>query len=256
MTQPEHRAFDGDRNPIRPGDGVVPVLLEQEPGKLAVVGTGFYIARYVLFMTAGHVLEALSELDEQKIRPSYVLHHGDGNTCHMRRILTGSLYRMADLAIGQADNYMAKIPDAPLMNRRPILTTTVPDPGTPLVTFAYLENEILDFSDDDTVRVVKSDFFDGEFIRHVRESAHPLMPYSHFETSIRIRSGASGGPVFNSDGRIIGVNCRAAGISVRRMRKRGIYPMSCRSPRRSRCTLRPSSFPIRAGRQVAYLPSA
>jgi hypothetical protein len=34
------------------------------------------------------------------------------------------------------------------------------------------------------------------------------MRFPHFETSIKIKSGASGGPVFDSDGRVVGVNCR------------------------------------------------
>jgi len=35
----------------------------------------------------------------------------------------------------------------------------------------------------------------------------PSIKFPHYETTIKIKSGASGGPVFHN-GKVIGVNCR------------------------------------------------
>jgi len=84
----------------------------------------------------------------------------------------------------------------------------VPQPGEKLVTFAYPENGVLDFTTVPKIVTIRADYYDGKFLRYVTESEHPFVRYLHFETSIRVRSGASGGPVFNSRGKVVGVNCR------------------------------------------------
>jgi hypothetical protein len=84
----------------------------------------------------------------------------------------------------------------------------VPQPGEKLATFAYPENGVLDFTTVPKIVTIRADYYDGKFLRYVTESEHPFVRYPHFETSIRVRSGASGGPVFNSRGKVVGVNCR------------------------------------------------
>ena len=53
------QARDGTGRTIHPGDGVVPIMKELTGRKLAVEGTGFYVSRYGLFITARHVLDTL-----------------------------------------------------------------------------------------------------------------------------------------------------------------------------------------------------
>ena len=91
---------------------------------------------------------------------------------------------------------------------RVILTTDVPSLDDAVITYAYPENKMLDFTNADADRVIAGDYFQGMFLRLLHESERPFMPYSHFETTIRLRGGASGGPVFDSTGRVIGINCR------------------------------------------------
>jgi hypothetical protein len=182
-------------------------MKELVPGRLSIIGTGFYISRYGLFMTAAHVLKDVIDKDANAIRPSFVCHSPNQSEIHLRRIVCSSIYLRADLAIGQADNYSAKYPSSPLQNMRARLSSRVPDPGSLVTTYAYPENEILDFRDPTNVPIVRSDYFDGQFLNEVNVSEHPELPYRHYETSILIKSGASGGPVF-CNGFVIGVNCR------------------------------------------------
>lgn len=199
------RTTDGDGKPINPADGVIPIMKEIDKGKLSIIGTGFYLTRYGLFLTSEHVLSDL--VCDNKVLTGYVCHRDSDNELHFRRILAVNLYKKADLAIGQADNFMEKFPNGPLMNMRGMLSTEIPNQNEKLITYAYPENKIMDFTQSDNIPVVSSDYYEGVFLRHVTKSEHPFMEYPHFETSIHIKSGDSGGPVFYR-GRIIGVNCR------------------------------------------------
>lgn len=201
------RAINLDGKPIDPADGVIPIMKEIDAGKLAIIGTGFYITRYGLFLTSEHVLSDLVHESKQKILTSYICHRVGDTEVHLRRVVSINLFKEADLAIGQADNFQKEFPNNPLMNMRGVLSTEIPEKGEKLITFAYPENKILDFTQHGNTPVISSDYYEGEFLRHVINSEHPYIPYPHFETSIKIRSGASGGPVFYR-GRIIGVNCR------------------------------------------------
>jgi len=203
-----HHARTADGEPIQPGTGVVPILKELEPGRLGVIGTGFYITRYGLFLSAGHVLGALVDWNTHKVGVAYVCHLAGEAAVHLRRVLRVSLLRPADLAIGHADNYVGRLPEDPLCNLRARLTTETPLPGTQLVTYAYPENEVLDFTQPGAAPTIAADYFEGTFLRYVEQSENPFFPYPYFETTIEIRGGASGGPVFDERGIVIGVNCR------------------------------------------------
>jgi hypothetical protein len=198
----------GDGEIIHPGDGVVPVLKEVGWKRLSVVGTGFYVTRYGLFITAGHVLEELKSSDGTTMVSSFVCHLHENDKILLRPILKGHSLNDVDIGIAQADNYMGTYPENPLMNLRGRLSTQFPREGEPLTTYAYPENEVLNFSRDDHIREIFGDYFQGGYMRFVQESQHPFLRFSYFETSLELRSGTSGGPVFDSRGRIVGINCR------------------------------------------------
>ena len=202
----ESCAQDGDGKPIHPAEGSFPILHRLGPSRLAIVGTGFWISRYGLFLTARHVVDELIEKDGELTR-AYAFHWTQEGKIHLRVIRSVTRLHAADLAIGQADNYVDKFPNAPLPNRRTKLTTSVPPIGSKVVTFAYPENEVLEFSRDEPP-VIRGDRFEGVLLRNVTKSDHPFIPYPYLETSIEVRSGASGGPVFDDRGRVVGVNCR------------------------------------------------
>jgi len=206
MSRPA--ALRGDGQPIEPGDGVVPILQEVGFKRLKVVGTGFYITRYGLVATAKHVIEELRAADELKLLPGFVLHLGPDNTIFLRPIRRAHLLMAADVCVVQADNFLERHPIAALMNLRPRLSARLPAAGEPLVTYAYPENAILDFNLDGQIPEIHGDYFQGGFLRFVRQPEHPFLRFPYFESTVELRSGASGGPVFDAAGRIVAINCR------------------------------------------------
>ena len=207
MSAP-YQAQTGEGQSLDPRAGSIPILKEVSPGRLAVIGTGAYITRYGFFITAKHVLEELVDASGAALAASYVMHFPDERQIHLRQIIRAFLLRAADVAIGYADNYETKYPNAPLMNLRYSLTLDVPRAGSRLVTYVYPENRVLNFDPNGEPPTLSSDFYEGDFLRHVEDSDNPWLPYPHFETSIAIRSGASGGPVFDERGRIVGIASR------------------------------------------------
>lgn len=204
----KHIARRGDGLIIHPGDGIVPILKEVGEKNLRVIGTGFFITRYGLFLSAKHVLEEIADYKNKKIFPSFICQLVGKDFICLRPIRQITLHNFVDLGVGQADNFIEKFPNNPIMNLRGVLTTDVPSSGDRLITYAYPENSTLDFKDSCQIPIIKGDYFSGNFLKKVDKNHHPLIPYSHYETTIDIKSGASGGPVFDVYGRIIGVNCR------------------------------------------------
>lgn len=201
-------AIRGDGKIMDPADCIVPILREVGYKLLKVVGTGFYITRYGLVATAKHVVEDLQAGKSLTLSPSLVLHLGPDKGVFFRPIRKAHLLRAADIAVVQADNFLESNPSAPLMNLRPILSAALPPAGEPLVTYAYPENVILDFNLSNHIPEIRGDYFQGGFLRFVSQPEHPLLRFPYFESTVELRSGASGGPVFDSSGRIIAVNCR------------------------------------------------
>ena len=191
-----------------PGEAVTPILLQLEPGLYKIIGTGFYITRYGLFLTAKHVVEDLTQADGT-LRNCLTWHLPNDSEINMRQIKRASIDRNAplhapDIAVCQADNFSFT-----LMNER-IGIVVSPPVGSIVGTYAYPENELLDFRDKSLPKIIRSDSFEGVVIEHVKTG--PFLRYPHIRTSIDIRSGASGGPAFVAAGHAFAVNCRGGDL--------------------------------------------
>lgn len=205
MASPKFQLGNG--NPLEPRVGIVPILHETGHKTFRVVGTGFYITRYGLVATARHVVEELLAVGGTTLSTAYVLHHAEqGNKVCLRQIRRAFALNTGDVAVVQADNYLEEHPTSPLKNRCGFISIAPLSPGEPLTTYGYPENATLDFNLG-TPQLIKGDYFQGYFSRLAGEAEHPFLRFPHFESTVEIRSGASGGPVFNSRGSIVAINC-------------------------------------------------
>jgi Trypsin-like peptidase domain len=174
---------------------IFPIWIEEVDAPPTLIGTGFFVTRFGHFLTAKHVL---MEIHERK-RPGFMFHMLDDNqNALFRYIDTFSPHQTSDVALGAL-----KHPPGYVLNSVPRLTLECPTIGEQIVTVAY---------DKDTRQtpgeyLIGPKYMSGEF-----EEVHPdrrdsMLSFPCYRTSISIPGGASGGPVFDSCGRIFGINC-------------------------------------------------
>jgi len=215
-------AQNGDGLAIDPRAAIIPIMQQLAPGRLKIIGTGFYVTRYGLFATAGHVFSELAERDRRALGIAVVCHSLSSESVCLRQIRTAFINEEADVAIGYADNFMEKIPERPLLSMRGHMSAHLPKAGSRLVTYAYPQNEVLDFTIANSQPRIVSDYYEGEVLAAVdaaeaarRRYAGEYVPLEvpFLESSIHLKGGASGSPVFDR-GRIVGVATKSWELSA------------------------------------------
>lgn len=188
-------------------EGIIPIL-KISNGQLKLIGTGFFISLYGHFVTAKHVLmDALDESRRQK-NPVHILQFPPEGFLP-RDVIRFSFNENYDVAIGEIEPHVHSATNQPVLNRVPILTAEVPEIGSNVVTCAYPET-VIDTSS--SGMIFKAFYYDGTLEEHhlvARDSV--MLPFPCYRTSIPLLGGASGGPVFDSKGRVFGVNCSGFG---------------------------------------------
>jgi hypothetical protein len=204
--------MSSDGKPVDPQIAVTPIFVQLEPTLLRIVGTGFFVSRYGLLLTAKHVVDEVAEHDAMS-RPALTWLWKVDGTLRFRPIWRVSFFDAAprdaaDIAICQS---VDRVKDGTAKmfepNERIALVTRLPDVGAHIGTYAYPDNHQVDFSGYEKTGRVFADVFEGQYLA-LRGPSERFLRYPHLETSIDIRHGASGGPVFGSCGHAIAVNCR------------------------------------------------
>jgi hypothetical protein len=201
-----------DGSPGDPQCGVTPLMVQLEKGVYRVIGTGFYVTRYGLLLTAKHVVEEVADADSDG-RATLAWNWTTSGELFMKPILTCSFFNEAprnasDIAVCQAvdsarnGNIVVKT-----ITERVGLLPAIPEPNSLIGTYAYPGNAYLDFRDKTKPVSMFADVFEGRMLA-VLGPHERFLRYEHFETSIDVRAGASGGPVFHPSGHACAVNCR------------------------------------------------
>ena len=197
----------GDGRALPPGAGVVPILKQLGAHKFKVVGTGFFLTRYGVFATAKHVLDDLADYESGTLHPGFILQDEPEGDLIIRRIVGISVSNTADVGLGQADNGVGRSGRLGPANLRGAISLTRPAINEALVSYGYPENAVLDFELKDPP-ILRGDYIHGKFLSQVAAGSNPFIRHAHYETSLEVRSGASGCPVFNKTGRIVAIACR------------------------------------------------
>lgn len=193
-----------DGPPPDPREVIVPLIRRTEGRRYEVTGTGFFITVYGLVATACHVL------DEFVTGGGFALQaaRGDTSVAYHRRLRAVTRNQQFDVGVAQVDNAMDDAPDRWLRNRVPILSTDILEAGSSLSTFVYPESQF--DLDGDPVPMLQTVSLQGVVKRIAMGDGpddNPRIRYPHYETNMLIPSGASGGPVFDERGRVVGINC-------------------------------------------------
>lgn len=192
-------AVNKDGTICSPDESTFPILKQLENDCWQLIGTGFFITKNGIFLTAKHVLQDVLNANKQT-HPIVAFLFPSQGIYQIRPILKGFLNVEGDVAAGIIQN---KDPSGKLLyNPFYGLSCKEMRAGDKIVTCAYPETKHSGF--DITFRIK---FYNGEIQEYLSQGRDNVMlPNPCYHTSINILGGASGGPVFNSDGHVIGIN--------------------------------------------------
>lgn len=216
----EVRPTDDNGNTVSPSAATVAIVHRVAERRYEIIGTGFFLTRYGLFVTAAHVMLAMRQSDGT-FAECYVLYDGPRNaegaaTFHLRPIKVAYMNDATDACVAQAEFPWAENPQCQF-------TLRWPSPGEVLATFSYPANvDGWNLDAPETLRV-ECDYYVGNAIaviddseadrrRAASEYFQQWLTRPFLETTLAIRGGASGSPVFDSAGRVVGLYSSGLGF--------------------------------------------
>lgn len=182
-------------------DAVVPLCAERDDRSWRLVGTAFFICNNGIFATAKHVVLRRPDEPEPRLFVPYFL---PGDRIINRPVRTLSCTNTGDVAIGTL---------APLLhwgnvvtNRVMRLTTRRPRVGEIAAVFAYpTTREWLDNGGEFAIDL-RTNWQFGHVEEYLPDGRdRTFLPHACYRTSVVIESGASGGPVADTHGRVFGI---------------------------------------------------
>ncbi len=184
------------------GDHVIfPILRQITEDNLRLIGTGFFIGNFGLFLSAKHVLRDCFDNHNNQKYPICICQFFPNNQYRFRNILWCSSHHISDVAIGlvEPENEVSLNPVLQLTTSPPALRDTV-------ATYAYPKTKILKNDIGQTFNF-NAAFYDGEIMEYLPNGRdQTMLPGPCYQTSMVIHSGASGGPVAGKPGRVFGIN--------------------------------------------------
>ncbi|MCA9501194.1 MAG: trypsin-like peptidase domain-containing protein [Nitrospira sp.] len=213
FVPPEHLPLGGEAHPglygfedeagkpMAGGEAILPILVQRNSSNYELVGTGFFITDFGVFVTAKHVLEKDHECGHkffiwQLIPPD----HWD-----IIPVDQVNMHQEFDLAVGVVSRSVNKETGEELIHTKLPLSLAKRNKDDLVVTYAY-PNTVIDI--ENHVFSFKPDFYEGR-ITECFPSGRDIssLPGPCYQTNMRIHHGASGGPVACSEnGKVFAVN--------------------------------------------------
>lgn len=173
-----------------------------------VLGTGFCISKWGLFLTASHVFDEVDlKLQGQGLEAWFLI--GDNIVpCGIDEVVK---HASSDVAVGRI--LVPHTPDGKRISGFKIstcrLANSLQPTGQKIVTYGYPRTQLsYDREDKSTVNIdLYPDYYDGEITGH-HAKGFSIAKWPIYAHTIPIASGMSGGPVFNTQtNEVIGINC-------------------------------------------------
>jgi len=201
MAKGQFKSTDMDGMPCDPTEAIVPILKQLSKDQWQLIGTAFYITTNGIFLTARHELDEVISQNRQT-HPIAVFHFLPNNQYLIRPILRAFLKNQSDVAAGLAAEIKHNSTGNLLKNKIVILSRSITRNGELIHTYAYPETTC-------SLRkiIFSSKYYEGKIMMHYPNGRDSVfLPHKCYQTTMNLLGGASGGPVFNSNGEVIGIN--------------------------------------------------
>ena len=183
--------IDGQK--IDPMTTCFPILEEVSAGQFKILGTGFFVLNFGVFLTAKHVFEDVINFQTgEQLRPIVIMHAVGNGEYLVRSVSQVVINNTSDIALCLASNVDKN--NNKIKNKVIEISFDTPSIGSKIFTYAYPES---------THSLDSINLVDGVYPGRITDF-HPikrdsaLLRWPVFETDMYIYGGASGGPVFNN----------------------------------------------------------
>jgi hypothetical protein len=225
-----------DGKVMDPRVAIMPLILQHTiTGKLSALGTCFPVFSHQnIFLTARHVVEhpaisctgdingTFSVSDGYRLVSLWMQNPNESKVKYdFRGVLNLWKHPTADLALGHLQGLIHKVTKERWDDRVPGWDFRIPQVGERICTYAYP-----DIRGETNIDVVRQAHSTTTARTGVIEETFPSgggpsrLHAPCFQTDMDLRSGMSGGPVFNTNGRLCGVNSTGYDFQV------GLRPLS------------------------------
>lgn len=211
-ADPNTWGFSADHGPLpNPVGHTFPLLSHNSDGRWRLIGTGFYISKDGLFVTAKHVIEDVLSGDRQK-EPLAIFHFQSESELFgpqhfsIRPIAQCWLGENADIALGVAAQATHKVTGKPMLHWHWRLSWITPTIGADVGIYAFPNHVIHQTGERQTI-TFRPDVYLGKIQNVDNFRDRVMVPYPYIQSDIHSHGAASGGPIFNSSGTVVGVNC-------------------------------------------------
>ena len=199
-------------------DVIVPILIETDSSEWKIIGTGFFITSTCgLLITAKHVVDVVINDDGSQKYPLFII-QCSYEKWYIRPIDKVNIPPNYDFALISCKQLVHKSTKLPYKNRVLPISKTVPQKNDNIHTVSYPCSSVKKIKDGTQNIKLELQPYPGKIKAFYPEIFNPSNDHETyvkryintpcFETTMVIHSGASGGPVFNSKGKVFGVNHR------------------------------------------------
>jgi len=156
-----------------------------------------------IFVTAKHVLDDVIDKNNKQTNPIAAFQILPNKQYIIRGVTKAVFHNKADIALGILAQAKHNKTGKLLQNKVVKLNSNSPGTKSDIFTYAYPKTKC------DIGKVwLTADYYEGQIISHYPKGGGcALLGNSyHLETNMKIENGASGGSVFDINGKIIGIN--------------------------------------------------
>jgi hypothetical protein len=191
-------------------EAIIPIFLATlDPRRFICVGTAFFISPHGLLATAAHVLEAAVGRKRGDEAGLAALQYWHPDQWVMREVTAGSIHSAADVGIFTLGRPMFGMSLPPGGNKIVAIANALPKAGDSIRTWAYPLVEVTNKDVGQRIRLeanIVPTIYEGQVVEEMPNGRPGILKGPCYHTTLGIEGGASGGPVFDSEGRVFALN--------------------------------------------------